>query len=186
MYKINIYSKEKGGGKVQEDNRRLYTKAIWYLVIATITMLLINIFSIARFSSSVGGTAEIEIATPILEIVSETTELDNLDINNQDIEFEVKNFNSTEASGVALNYRIRLVVDGAGENEKPIKAKLYKIQNNERVECSMSDNYVSESFYMPHTEHTTNRFVLSTSVENSEYQNNSYQMKIVLDAEQKI
>ena len=46
MYKINIYSKEKGGGKVQEDNRRLYTKAIWYLVIATITMLLINIFSI--------------------------------------------------------------------------------------------------------------------------------------------
>ena len=171
---------------MKENNRHLYTKASWYLIIATITMLLINIFSIARFSSSTDGTTEISLATPILELVSETTELEDLDINDQDIEFEVKNFNASTSSGVALNYRIRLVIIGAGEGEKPVKVKLYKIQNNERVECAISDNYVSELFYMPHTTHTTDSFVLATCVEDSEYQNNSYHMKIVLDAEQKI
>lgn len=171
---------------MKENNRLLYTKAIWYLIIATITIFLINIFSIARFSSSAGGTTEICLATPILEIVSESTELDDLDIDNQDIEFEVKNFNENEESGVALNYRIRLVFDGQGEAESPLKVKLYKIQNNERIECDISEDYVSESFYLPHTVHTTDKFVLSTCVEDSEYQDKSYQMKIVLDAEQKI
>lgn len=171
---------------MKENNKHLYTKAIWYLIIATITMLLINVFSIARFSSSTNGTTEISLATPVLEIVSATSELEDLDINDQDIEFEVKNFNENDSSGVALNYRIRLVITGAEEGEKPVKVKLYKIQNNERVECTISDNYVSESFYMPHTTHQTDQFVLATCVEESEYQNNSYQMKIVLDAEQKI
>ena len=105
---------------MQENNRHLYTKAIWYLVIATITMLLINIFSIARFSSSVGGTTEISLATPVLELVSNTTELDDLDIEDQEIEFEVRNFNENEDNGVALNYRVRLMFTGAEEGEKPL------------------------------------------------------------------
>ena len=170
---------------MEENSKFLYKKAIWYVIIATITILLVNVFSIARFSAVTQGMAEVNFAKPVLEVESSTYELNDLDIDNKEIAFDIKNFNENEDNGVALNYRIRLVIEGS-EEEIPIQCKLYRIDNEERVECELTDEYISESFYMPHTEHKIENFILAINVEDAEFQDTSYQMKIVLDAEQKI
>lgn len=173
---------------MQENNRFLYTKAVWYLVIATVTMLLINIFSIARYSSVTQSSMNISIANPIIELETNFTELNNFETNMPEISFSVNNFkyddsNNLINSDVAFYYRIKFEML---DESIPLLCELYRIEGDTRVQVGISDDYISDRLFMPHTNKTTTEYVLCINLDDVNYNNQTDNLKIIIDAEQAI
>ena len=167
---------------MEKNSRKLYTKVIWYLVIATITLLLINVFSIARFSSKTESSMNIDIAKPIIVLNSETSEITDLSSEEQEISFSVKNFSNGECSDIKFNYQLKFET----EDEIPIIFSLYKIDGESKTECIVNDNNVSEWFSIPHSIETIDNYVLSVKIDDAQFQGMSTQMKIIIYANQAI
>ena len=136
----------------------------------------------AKYLGTVSDSASLyEIAKPImvLDVHSFSDEVSPLD--DVEIDFDVKNFNTTATNEVKLKYTISLNVD----NGLPLGFSLY--DSNDNPIALDSNLKTTSSFYMPASTNTTHSYKLVVSWNGSTshvYQNLSNDLNIEINVEQ--
>lgn len=158
---------------------------VWYVVIATITLLLINIFSLAKYTATADGSMGVAIAKPIIELETDITDVGEIDENEKEISFRVKNYKINEDSSKTINdvnqfYGIGILTEGGNE----LNFKLFKVEGENQREITLENNESVEQFDLKHTTEQEDRFILKAISEHSVETEVLDKIKIVLSSEQ--
>ena len=139
--------------------------------------------TIARYVSNIAGQANVDIAKPIIEIVNlSSTSIADLDKNNQEITFDVVNYDGSprEINEVLLQYLLSFETT----TDLPIEYTLYKLDSlGVRQPIELTEN-TSSDFLMEHTVEQVDSFVLVVSIDDVNYQDTQDKINISLKAVQ--
>ena len=127
------------------------------IILSLFTVFLIYNFTFAKFHSNISGSANAQIATPIIELVgsNKIVGIDYDDTANQiEYNFAVNNFDNLEnVNQVDLNYILQIKNDNS---DFPISYKLYDVNNNEII----LENNTTESIRLGKDIKTTHHYKL--------------------------
>ena len=154
-----------------------------FLAFFSFVMSLFISTTVARYASSVTANTDVGIAKPIIEIVNlSDTNISNLDNSNQEISFDVVNYdgNPMEISEVLLQYRISFRT----LKNLPIYYTLYRVDSLGTRHLLSTENNVSEKMMMDHGIMQTDSFVLVVKLDDVNYKDTTDKVIIEIQAEQ--
>ena len=114
-------------------------KLVIFCVFLCCTIIISSIFLVySKYRKSTNVNSYTEIAEPIFEV--EDSELNTIDFLNNDTysyEFKIKNFKDDKVSGINFEYNIEFILS---QENAPINLKLYRIDNENKVELELIKN----------------------------------------------
>lgn len=135
----------------------LKTYKVLGLIYVIILFIIIVHSQFARITKQYEKKVNVEIANPIAKIVSDDS-LTIRNLHNKDLEwnFSVNNHDNNKISEVLLSYKIK--IDKG--NLEDLQYKLYKIDNENRIELEINNDKTIKEFMLSNTQIQEDRYCL--------------------------
>lgn len=135
-------------------------KKIVSIIICNLIFIMCFVFTFSAYKSIKNAKINSKIAKPKVRIVSETVNVEELDLKKYTNEFSVVNYNeNNEVSEIDLEYMLSV---GFSKENLPISTKLYRINgdgNESEIELN-KDFCVNEKFKMKSDNKTEDKYKL--------------------------
>ena len=153
---------------------------MWYIYLCILTFMLLIMSTNSRYLSKAKGNTNIQIAEPVIEMVKITNTSIEVNCEEKEIEFEVKNKNTlNKISDVTFKYQLSMTTD----NGMPVEYKLYKQNGGTKTEITVN-NGITEELLMLHSVEQIDSFVLYVRMNDKTYQGEIDNISILLTARQ--